>query len=100
MVCPTPATLCSRAERPTERFERAVINAGGIATFAGRPAGAHEMGMGERDGAYVNATGLVCGKSHELCPWPGQVRHEGQNGVADETLAIHFQQKCGAAGHI
>ena len=55
--------------------------------------------MEERDGAYVDATGPACVRRHKLWSRPDQEAHEGIDGAADETLATHFWQNCGADVH-
>ena len=40
--------------------------------------------------AYVGATGLACGRSHAVWPWPDQEAYGGKLWVANENLANYF----------
>ena len=76
-----------------KRDELAVIGAGECRDTCRQPHG----GMGTREMTLEHAmeliicrrdTGLVCGRSHALWPWPAHEAHEGEQRVAGETLAI------------
>ena len=40
----------------------------------------------------MGAKGLARGRSHAIRPWPDQEAYEGEDGAANETLAIYFWQ--------
>ena len=71
-----------------------MIGAGSVATGCDICWEAHE-GMGQNEMTWehamehrVDATGLACGRSHAIRPWPVQEAHEGKIRVANETVAI------------
>ena len=50
--------------------------------------------MRAREGAYADATGLACGKSHAIRPWPEKRLTRVKNGwLANKTPGIYSLQK-------
>ena len=43
----------------------------------------------------MGAKGLARGRSHAIRPWPDWEAYEGEDGAANETLAVDFWQNCG-----